>query len=141
LQESWLDSAAMTPRARKWLLALAFFCLVPVPFLLIETGFAPPLRVLFLASVFGAVAIVDGVQGPMAAFLLLLYVEAALFGVLSYLAAGVALRALAWLAPERFLWPLVVVTIGALLLLSWFEIYHTPHSSAEQYASLVGLFD
>ena len=55
----------MSRRAQKWTLGLAFFALVPVPFVMAATGFAPPLRVLFLASLLGAVAVVDGAEGPM----------------------------------------------------------------------------
>ena len=55
----------MSRRVQKWLLVLAFFGLVPVPFIMVATGFAPPLRVLFLSSVLGAIAIVDGAEGPL----------------------------------------------------------------------------
>ena len=55
----------MSRRAHRWVLGLAFFALLPVPFMMVSNGFAPPLRVLFLASVLGAIAVVDGAQGPM----------------------------------------------------------------------------
>jgi hypothetical protein len=131
----------MSQRAQKWSLWLAFFALVPVPFVLAATGFAPPLRVLFLASMLGAIALVDGAQGPMPIFLGLLFGQVALFAALAYLAAHLLLRAFARLVSERWVSALVGLTIALLLCVSFFDIYYTPHSSSLPYANVTGLFD
>ena len=131
----------MSRRAQRWILGLAFFALVPVPFIMASSGFAPPVRILFLASVMGAIAVVDGTQGPMAIFLALLFGELALFSALSYFSAGLVLRVFARPAGGRFVTPLIALTVLSLLCLSFFEIYHTPHSSSGPYSNLAGLFD
>ncbi len=131
----------MSRRAQKWILWLALFGLMPVPFVLAGTAFAPPLRILFLATLLGGVAVADGAQGPMLIFLGLLFGEVVIFGTLSYLAAGLVLRVFGKLAPQRFVAPLVAVTIASLLGLSFLDIYHTPHSSSGPYSNIAGLFD
>ena len=131
----------MSPRAQKWTLWLAFFGLVPVPFMLAATGFAPPLRILFLASVTGAVAIADGAEGPMRIFLGVLFGQVIIWTTLSYFAARLVLKIFTRLAPARFVTPLVAVTVLSLLCMSSFDVYYTPHSSSGPYANLAGLFD
>lgn len=131
----------MSRRAQRWVLGLAFFVLVPVPFLMISSGFAPPLRVLFLASVLGAIAVVDGAHGPMLIILGVVFAELALFSGLTYLASGIVLRAFERPAGGKFVSPLIALTVASLLCLSFFEIYQTPHSSRGPYSNLTGLFD
>ena len=131
----------MSQRALRWTLWLAFFGLVPVPFMLAATGFAPPLRILFLASVFGAVVVADGAQGPIPIFVALLFTEAVLFGVLARYAARLVLWLFGRLAPERFVTPLVAGVVAGLLCMSFFDVYYTPHSSSGPYSNLAGLFD
>ena len=131
----------MSRRAQKWSLGLAFFAFVPVPFMLAAAGFAPPLRVLFLAVVVGAIALADGVEGPMPIFLGLLFGQLAFFAALSYLAARLMVGAFARLAPERWVPALVGLTVASLVCLSLFDIYHTPHSSSLPYTNVTGLFD
>ena len=131
----------MSQRAQRWTLWLAFFVLVPVPFMLAATGFAPPLRILFLASVFGAVVVADGAQGPMPIFVALLLTEVVLSGALLRVAAGLVLRLFGRVAPERFVTPLVAGVVVGLLCMSFFDVYYTPHSSSGPYSNLAGLFD
>jgi len=131
----------MPRRVHRWILGLAFFALVPVPFIMISIGFAPPVRVLFLASVLGAIAVVDGVQGPMPIFLGVLFFELALFSALSYFTSGIVLRVFERPAGGRFVSPLVALTVVSLLGLSFFEIYQTPASSSGPYSNITGLLD
>ena len=131
----------MSHRVQMGSLWLAFFALVPVPFILAATGFAPPLRVLFLAAILSAIALVDGVQGPMPIFLGLVFGQVALFAALAYLAARLLLLAFARLVSERWVPALVGLMIALLLCVSFFDIYHTPHSSSLPYANVTGLFD
>ena len=131
----------MSRRSLKWTLWLAFTLLVPVPFIMIVTGFAPPVRVWFLTWVLGAIAIADGAQGPMAILLGVLVVEGLFFAGLAYFAAGLALSGFARWLPARFVAPLGAVTVTSLLCMSFFEIYHLPHSSKAMYTNVTGLFD
>ena len=131
----------MPRRVHRWILGLAFFALVPVPFIMISAGFAPPVRVLFLASLLGAIAVVDGAQGPMPIFLGVLFTELALFFALSYLSSGIVLRLFEKLAGGRFASLLVALTVVSLLCLSFFEVYQTPHSSSGPYSNISGLLD
>lgn len=131
----------MSRRAQRWILGLAFFTLAPVPIFMISTGFAPPVRVLFLASVLGAVAVADGAQGPMLMLLGVLLFELALFCALSYFAAGFVLRGFERLAAGRFVSPLIALTVFSLLCMSGFDVYHTPLSSSGPYSNLAGLLD
>jgi hypothetical protein len=131
----------MSPSAHRWILGLAFFVLLPVPFIMISSGFAPPVRILFLASVLGAIAVVDGVQGPMVIFLAVLFAELAIFSALSYLLARIVHRAFERPAGGKFVTPLVALTVVSLLCLSFFEVYRTPHSSSRPYSNIAGLLD
>lgn len=130
----------MSPRMLKLALWLALFALLPVPLLFPEQGLVPTLRIAFLATMLGAVTIVDGAPGVMAIFALLPLLQAVGYSLLLWLVASLLLRATKGLAPRSQ--ALLVAGIAVLLLgLSSFEIYRTPLSSSGPYSNLAGILD
>lgn len=109
----------MTPRTTKWLLFVAMFCTVPVPYFMFVVAGLLPLIAITRLSVIGVwtVRLFD-----------LLHVL--VYGVLLYLAAIHMTRWLYLLAPRRRALG-VAITLALAALMSLLPIYGVGHSNYE----------
>jgi hypothetical protein len=130
----------MSTRAARWLLFAAFGLTLPLPFFMAALEIAPLARCLFLAALMGAVVAADGTGGTAPLFAAFLLAQGLAYAGALWGAAWLAARGLARAgARARGAW--VGAVVAALLGLSLFEIYRTPHSSSGATASLLGILD
>ena len=130
----------MSTRAARWLLFGALCLTLPVPFFMAALEVAPLARCAFLAGVMGAVVAADGLGGTAPLFAAFLLAQALVYAGLLWAVAWLAARALARSgAPARG--AVVGAAVAALLGLSLFEIYRTPHSSSGDRANLLRILD
>ena len=127
----------MSSKTIHWLLFGVCVLALPVPFLSLESGSAPPLRLLFIGSLVLGV----GVQDPdmMTGLLTLIYLgQGLLWSVGLYFLCGFAGRRLAGSRARS----LAVVAFAVLLVgASFFPIYRTPFSSSGLHSNILGIFD
>jgi hypothetical protein len=131
-----LDQIIAERRSRR-LLWLAFALSLPLPFMALQLGFAPPLRMFFLAllsfgfflsapeAASGMLTVVLAVQGLLwllGTRLLARFVTSAMGG-----SGGVDTRRL-------------IAVLGGLVVLALLPVYRLPFSSGERQTSWLGLF-
>jgi hypothetical protein len=110
---------------------------LPVPFLALESGTAPPLRLLFMGSLVGGILVQD--PDIMSSLLTALYLgqgllwSAGLFFATRFVARRLAASALRT--------PVVCALAIVLIGVSFFPIYRTPFSSAGLHTNILELFD
>ena len=127
----------MSEAATRRLLWLAALCLAPLPFAGLAPGVAPPLRLLLLGAMTGAVALGD--PDRMSAIFTAIFLGQGLAWAL--VIYGVARLLARSLRSPRLR---AVVALDVLMLLlgaSLFPIYRTPFSSTGVHASVAGLLD
>lgn len=125
--------------ARRWLW-IAALLVMPVPFYLAEVEWAPVLRLAFLSSLFGAVALAEG-GAKVAGLMTMGLIQTLAYLGLFWLAAGLAAQLFARIASP----PLRVAAVGTVIFLlftsSLLPIYETPLSSTRLRSTLWQLFD
>ena len=129
------------PRVLHWIFFAVLFCLAPLPFWMMETGFAPALRVVLLAGILGAITISDGLSEITKIMLPLLAVQAVLYPLLLWWTSGRILRMVAARTSPIASTGFVAALAVALLALSSWDIYLTPVSSTGRHSNLANLFD
>jgi hypothetical protein len=130
----------MSTRATRWLLFLVLLLTLPVPFFMAGVELAPLVRLLFLEGIMLAVVASDGFAGTAGLFAAILAVEGLLLVAGIWGLAWGASRALSGVSPAARAACAGIAAL-ALLGLSSFEIYRTPHSSSGPTANLLGIFD
>lgn len=129
----------MSPRVTRWLIFLAAFSTIPLPYFLPEGESAPALRLLFLAGLMSTVYLAEG-PGPLAGIWGMALLQLLLWTVILYLGAALVARPLAAFAP--WLRGILTISLAAFLLsLSFSEIYQTPLSSTRLRSGLLQLFE
>ena len=112
---------------------------MPVPFYIGQVEWAPVLRLAFLTSLFGLVALAEG--GRSVVLFSSLGVLRTIYTGLFFLAAGLVARAIARISEP----PLRVVAVGTAVFLlfasSLLPIYQTPMSSTRMRSDLWHLFE
>jgi hypothetical protein len=131
----------MSTRATRWVLWIALFATLPVPFFVTAPGFAPTLRIAFLALLLGAVYVSDGGPGVTAMMTVFPVVQTVVYGALLYLLARLVAGLVERVASPRFRPLLALGLVAVLVGASFFEIYRTPHSSGGPYSNLVHLLE
>ncbi|MCG8591963.1 MAG: hypothetical protein MJE66_21925 [Proteobacteria bacterium] len=126
----------MTVRSARFALWVTFFCTVPVPYYMVEVGFAPTLRVGLLAGLTSALYVSD----PDATALTLAAVTLVQLSAYTWLWYGVGTFAARRLPePRRGLGVAIVCVV--LASLSLLELYTTPLSAEQRHTNLLGVFD
>ena len=116
----------MSVRAARWLLFGVFALTVPAPLLGPFDAFAPAVRYLLLASVTGAIAVVEGAAGPVPGILALFALHALVYLVLAWLGAWLVARLTRRFSPAARRAAVFAIS-GALLLAALvFDLYRTP---------------
>ncbi len=129
----------MSPRAVRWLIFLAAFATLPLPYFLPEGELAPAMRLVFLTGLMSVVYATEG-SGPLAAIWGMAIVQSLLWTALLYLAASLIARVLgAFASGPRSI--LALSLVAALFALSLSEIYQTPLSSTRPRSNLLHLFE
>jgi hypothetical protein len=128
-------------RVLHWIFFLVLFCLVPLPFRLMEPGFAPALRIVMLAGILGAITIADGLSEITKIMLPLLMLQALLYPLLLWWTSGRVLRVVANRTSDVASAGFVAAFSIVLLVLSSFDIYVTPLSSTGRHTHLAQLLD
>ena len=128
-------------RALRWLFFVVLFCLVPLPFQLMEPGFAPALRIVMLAGILGAITLADGFSEITKIMLPIALAQAVIYPLLLWWTCGRVLRVITERTSPAASAGFVAAVAALLLLLSSFEIYVTPLSSTGAHADLVHLLD
>ena len=125
--------------ARRWLW-LAALVTIPVPFYIGQVESAPVLRLVFLTSLFGLVAVAEGGRSVIL-FSSLGLLQTAIYTGLFFLAAGLVARAFARIGEP----PLRIAAVGTAIFLlfasSLLPIYQTPMSSTRMRSDLWHLFE
>ncbi len=129
----------MSTRSTGWLLFAVSALALPLPAIGPFGGFVPAVHHLVLFAATGAIAVVEGIAGPVGMILLLLAINV----VAALLACGVAAwliaRLVALLPPRArtaIAWGLAAALLAASLA---FPLYQTPFGRAPT-ANLLGLF-
>lgn len=123
------------PVAARRVLWLAAILLVPVPYWAIEVERAPVARLVLLAAVTGATAIVEpGGVGSLVGGALV--AQALLWLVVWAVVARLVVR----LLPAARRGPAVALIVAALLVVSLLPVYHTPFARTGPRANLLGIF-
>jgi hypothetical protein len=124
-----------------WIFFAVLFCLLPLPFQVMEAGFAPALRIVLVAGILAVITVADGFSEITRIMLPLIAVQAVLYPLLLWWLSGLSLRIVAartsTVASAGFVAALTLV----LLVFSSFDIYVTPVSSTGRHSSLVDLLD
>lgn len=131
-----MNDRIATPRATR-LLWLGFLLTLPLPFFALQLGFAPPLRMFFLASlVFGFFL---SAPESMSALLLGLFVGQGLLWLLgTRLLARVVTK---WLGVDEGVpRARLLALLGTLFAAACLPIYHLPFSSGDLQTGWLGLF-
>ncbi len=130
-----------SPRVLQILLFTVLVVLAPLPFILMEWGFAPALRILLLTGILGFLTWEDGFSEITRIMLPIIGTQAILYPLLLWWFSGRALRTLTArtspVASAGFVAGLTLV----LLILSSFDIYVTPVSSASRHSNLVQILE
>ena len=129
----------MSPNAVRWLIFLAAFATLPLPYFLPEGELAPAMRLVFLTGLMSVVYATEG-SGPLAAIWVMALVQSLLWTALLYWAASLVARALSALSsvPRSLL---ALSLVAALFACSLSEIYQTPLSSTRLRSNLLHLFE
>jgi hypothetical protein len=129
----------VSPNAVRWLIFLAAFATLPLPYFLPEGELAPAMRLVFLTGLMSVVYATEG-SGPLAAIWGMAIVQSLLWTALLYWAASLIARALGALSsgPRSLL---ALSLVAALFALSLSEIYQTPLSSTRLRSDLLHLFE
>lgn len=122
-------------------LFVSLFLLFPLPFLLMEWGLAPALRIVMLTGILSAITIEDGFSELSKIMLPIIAVQAIAYPALLYWGSGRALRAMGGRDARGASIGLVVAVTVLLLILASFDVYVTPVSSASRQSSLVQILE
>jgi hypothetical protein len=125
-------------RACKWALFALCIATLPLPFIGLENGQAPAIRLLFIGSLVAGVLVQD--PDPIGGVLTAIYLgQGLLWSAFLYFVTRFAARKLAAIGSKQtiVLGLLSLVLIGA----SFFEIYRTPMSSSGVHSNILGVFD
>jgi hypothetical protein len=122
------------------ILWIAFLVALPVPFLGVGMGVAPPLRMLFLGSLVSLVYLQDPDYLSQVIGSLLLG-QGIAWSALLYGVARFAARAIGRIDASGARAAVVLVLVACLLTASLFPIYRTPFSSSGARSSLLQVFD
>lgn len=126
----------MSPRRARWILWLALFATVPLPYFAIEVGREPGAQLLVFAVATAAMAITE--PSGMTAFITgLFWAQALVYGGLLHLVAWLIVRR-ASTGYGRVL--LVAVLAVVLAAAAFLPIYVTPFSRAGVHSNIVGVF-
>jgi hypothetical protein len=120
-----------------WILFGVCLLALPVPFLSLESGTAPPLRLLFIGSLVLGVAVQD--PDLMSGLLTLIYFgQGLLWSIGLYYGTRFAAERLAGSRVRS-----LAAAVFAVLLItaSFFPIYRTPFSSSALHSNILGIFD
>jgi len=128
-------------RALQLLFFVVLVVLAPLPYLLMEWGFAPALRVLLLTGILGFLTWEDGFSEITKIMLPIIATQAVLYPLLLWWFSGRALRAIAARTSPVASAGFVAGVALVLLILSTFDIYVTPVSSASRHSSLIQILD
>jgi hypothetical protein len=131
-----LNETISSAQARR-LLWLAFVLILPLPFFALQIGFAPPMRMLFVASLI--LGVFSSAPDPTAGLYLGFFLGQGLLGSgVCYVLARVVLR---WLGgPEGVRRGRFIAGLAAMAVLAMFPIYYAPYSSAQMQTNWLGLF-
>ena len=130
----------MSARALRWLLWLAALVALPLPLFGIASGWVPPLHQLELGVLALAFTWLERAQGIGPLLSALFLSQAFAYGLLLWLAAGLAARALSRLPPHpRTRAAFFLVVLGLALAIVQ-PIYRTPYSARAAHSSLLGVY-
>jgi len=115
--------------ARRGLLFLGFFLLVPVPIIVFGGG-VPVVHLVELAALCALVALREGAAGPVKMMLFLFAAEALVGAVLCWLAAWSVDRGLRRFPGRRVDLVLLAVLTAAVVATLLFDVYATPFGRA-----------
>jgi hypothetical protein len=127
----------VSQRTIHWILFGVCVLALPVPFMALESGAAPAIRLLFIGSLIAGVFVQD--PDMMTTLLTALYLGQGILwcGALYLASRFVAGR----IAGTSLRVPLLCLIAAAVLGASLFPIYHTPMSSSGVDSSIRGVFD
>jgi len=122
-------------------LFLALFLLAPLPFLLMEWGFAPALRIVMLTGILGTITLADGFSEITRIMLPIIAVQAVLYPLLLWWSSARVLRVITAQTSAVASVGFVAGVTLILLVLSSFDVYVTLVSSASRHSSWVQILD
>ena len=128
-------------RILHWIFFAVLFCLLPLPFRMMEAGLAPALRVVLLAGILSAITVADGFSEITRIMLPILAVQAIVYPLLLWWLSGRVLRLVAERTSDVASAGFVAALTVLLLVCSTFDIYVTPVSSTGRHSNLVHLLD
>jgi hypothetical protein len=131
----------MSTRYARFVLWIALAFLLPLPFYLIETGAVPAVRIAMLAGVMLAMVAVEGAQGAAGIAAWLLGLQALLYLLVLWLAAGGLARLVARGSPRALALLVVGVVALGVAAASSFDIYRTPFRTESLRGDLFDVFE
>jgi len=132
---------AMSPRNCRRLLWAASVLLMPVPFYLIEAGFAPVARIVLLTIVTGSIVVVEGTRGAVGVAAAMMALHAVAYLLVLWAICGLIVRGFAAVS-ARHLTAITLSTIAlATLLAATTNLYETPFRRDALRSNLFHVFD
>lgn len=127
----------MTPAKAAWLLWVAAWLIVPLPYFIIAEGSVPVVRIALLSAISTAYAgLVDG-SGVAWAMTSILFAHVVLYSILLGLGAATGAYVIPAGMRRSIVWAFIVLGFATVLL---FDIYRTPFDDASIYSNWIGLF-
>ena len=131
----------MSTRAARWMLWIAFVLMVPVPFLMLGSGWVPAARLIMLGGISLAVALFENASGAVGMLSVILLAQGLLYMGLLWLAAHFASRWLDRFSSRTATAVTLVVVAAGVLIASTFELYRGPYRAQSPRANLLHVYE
>jgi hypothetical protein len=131
----------MSVRQARWVLWLAAFCMLPLPFFLVETGFAPLLRMALLAGINVAVIVTEGSSGAVGIASAIIVAELLAYAFALWVVSGWLVRAFEGLSRRVVAAVVLTIIAAAVAVTTTHDVYRTPFRPDAPRSNLLHLLD